>query len=476
VAANRIARVDIVVGARPTRTWVRVGVATALAWLAVGATALEAAEPEERPRPNVVVVLSDDQPFESLQRMPYVSGRDDWISFENAFINTPLCCPSRATLLNGRYSHHNDVVTNLDGENFDDRSTLATWLQDAGYRTAFIGKYLNGYPWSRRDGRYIPPGWTRWTAFRGLPGYYDYRLNVSGPGRGHARTVETGSEAEDYSTDLLTRKEVSFLGRAAPRRDPFLLVYAPYAPHGPFVPAPPYEQAFAGTPVYEPPSLNEADLSDKPAWLQGSEPVDPEDVAERRRLQYRMLLSLDDGVRALFEELKAQRALRDTAVIFLSDNGFSWGEHRYVGKACAYEECIDTPLLVRYPGLEPRSEDALVSNIDLAPTIARWAEARLPRNVDGASLGPLLRERRSRLHDAVLIHAKPASGHDASRAPLFWGVRTQRFKYVETPGSAEVELYDLVGDPYELRNVAAQPAYASVVADLAARLRELRGY
>ena len=462
-----------------SRAGARAGVALALASLALlgGAPGdAAAARAKERSRPNVIVVLTDDQTYESLDRMPYVDGRDDWIRFESAFLNTPICCPSRATLLNGRYSHHNDVVTNLDGWRFDDRSTIATWLQDAGYRTAFVGKYLNGYPWSRRSGRYVPRGWTRWVSFRGLPGYYDYELNLSGPGRGHARTVERGSHEDEYSTDQLSARAVDFVARSVGRRAPFLLVFSPFAPHGPFTAAPRHATSFAGAPVPEPSSLNEADVSDKPAWVRDLAPVDPEEVAEQRRRQYRMLLSIDDGVRAIFHQLRESRSLRDTAIIFLSDNGFGWGEHRLIGKACAYEECIRTPLLVRYPGLEGRTEDALVSNVDLAPTIARWAGVRPPRNVDGAGLGRLLRGKRSSVHDAVLLHGKPAKGHEEDRAPLFWGVRTSRFKYVETPGTGERELYDLANDPDELRNVAESPAYAAPLTDLERRLHELRGF
>ena len=255
-------------------------------------------------RPNIVVVLTDDQPYESLAHMPYVSRRSDWIRFDNAFLNTPICCPSRASILNGRYSHQNRVETNLDGREFNDRQSIAVWLQTAGYRTGFFGKYLNGYPWERRDGLYVPRGWTQWLAFNRMPSYYGYELNKRGNRKGNAERVTRGSLEKDYSTDLLARKATRFVGRAARRSRPFLAFLSFYAPHGPASPAPRHEGAFAGTEITHPPSFNEQDVSDKPAWIQELPLRDPEQMAESRRAQYRMLLAVDEAVRGLFAQLR----------------------------------------------------------------------------------------------------------------------------------------------------------------------------
>ena len=442
----------------------------------LAAPGLASGAPGKPERPNIVLILTDDQPFESLAHMPYVSGRGDWIRFENAFLNTPLCCPTRATLLNGRYSHVNGVETNFDGRKFRDRSTIATWLRKAGYRTGFFGKYLNGYPWGRRGGRYVPPGWNRWLAFNGLPRYYDYQLNKRGDRGGLADTVQRGSDERAYSTDFLARKATRFIGRAAKRRAPFFAFLSFFAPHGPQVPAPRHAAAFQGTPVPEPANFNEQDRSDKPQWVQELPLRDPSAMAEGRRAQYRMLLSVDEAVEGVFDRLRERGELRNTVVMFLSDNGFLWGEHRDTGKACAYEECIRTPLLIRGPGLKGRSEEALVSSIDVAPTLARLAGVRPPGKVDGRGLGQLLRGQRDRVHRTLLLRGKaPPPPFDVNQPPSFWGVRTDRFKYVETEATGELELYDLRNDPFELESVVDKPAYAETVIDLDARLDALRG-
>ena len=426
-------------------------------------------------RPNIVLILTDDQPFESLSRMPFVDGRKDWVRFENAFLNTPICCPARASILNGRYSHRNHVETNLDGHRFRDRSTVATWLQDEGYRTGFFGKYLNGYPWGQDGGGYVPPGWDRWLAFNGLPGYFNYELNNRGSGDGPAQTVVRGSIESDYSTDVISRKATRFIGKVAGRSRPFFAFVSFFAPHGPAIAAPRHEQSFENEPVLNPPNFNEPDVSDKPLWIQNSPLRDPVAMAAGRRKQYELMLSVDEGVRGIFKRLRASRELRRTIVIYLSDNGFLWGEHRDTGKACAYEECIQTPLLIRARGIDARSEEALVSNVDLAPTIARWAGARPPGNVDGRGLRRLLNGQAKRVRRTLLIHGKqPPSLDDAGQPPSFWGVRTHRFKYVETPVTKELELYDLLNDPFELENLAGRTASAERLSDLGERLAALR--
>ena len=440
--------------------------AAAFVALVGGATATSA--PAKPPaRPNIVVVLTDDQPYESLARMPYTNGRRDWIRFDNAFINNPICCPSRATLLTGLYSHHTGVESNFDGRRFDPSSTIATWLSSAGYRTGFAGKYLHGYPWGRGDG-YRSPGWSRWLGFlRG--GYFSYAANLNG------RVRRFGARPKAYSTDVLARAARAFIFRG-PR--PFFLMLAPTGPHPPETPAPRHAGRFNGTPVAQPPSFNEADVSDKPRWVRSLRGLDPAYADEQRRRRYRALLSVDDAVRTVFAALRARRQLRRTIVVFMTDNGFALGEHRLFGKPCAYEECIRTPFLVRYPGRRGGRESALVTNADLAPTFAGAAGARPPAPVDGRSLVPVLRDRVAGVRDAVLIRAQ--SDYASHRAygfttPAFWGVRTGDFKYVELV-TGETELYDLRADPDELRNVAGQPRYAAVERRLDLRLEQLKSH
>jgi N-acetylglucosamine-6-sulfatase len=417
-------------------------------------------------RPNLVLVLTDDQPYESLSKMPYTNGRRDWIRFDNAILNNPTCCPSRATILTGLYSHHTGVESNFVGRRFDDSSTIATWLRSAGYRTGFGGKYLHGYPWDRGR-RYRPPGWTRWFGFV-RPGYFRHTINLDGRLRQH------GSRPRAYSTDVLARLARSFIARQ--RRKPFFLVVAPTAPHAVATPAPRHARTFRGTPIAQPSSFNEADVSDKPRWVRRLPLWNPAKSARMRRANYRALLAVDEAVRSIFRTLRARRTLRHTIVVFMTDNGFALGEHRFLGKPCAYEECVRTPLLVRYPGQAGRTESGIVSNADVAATFAAAAGVVPPMSVDGRSLLPIIENRSDAIHDAVLIRAKADWASHAAygfTTPAFWGVRTHRYKYVELV-TGETELYDLRKDPFELRNVAEVPAYAAVRRALDGTLDRLR--
>ena len=186
--------------------------------------------------PNVLMVVTDDQAAGTVKRMPYLRDAEGWTRFDSFYVNNPLCCPSRATMLTGLYSHHTGVETNDDAPRFDDSSTLATWLDAAGYETGLFGKYLNDYPWGRGSD-YVPQGWDRWAAFKGDPGYYDYTLIGS---RGRERF---GRAAADYSTDVLANRTADFIADAG---EPFFAYYAPYAPHSPRTAAPRHRGRYAG--------------------------------------------------------------------------------------------------------------------------------------------------------------------------------------------------------------------------------------
>jgi N-acetylglucosamine-6-sulfatase len=426
-------------------------------------------------RPNIVVILTDDQTFDSLPHvppvMPYLQARiedpnDHWIDFPNAFLNTPLCCPSRATILSGRYSHETQVLDNYDGHLFDDSSTIATWLHRAGYTTSLVGKYLNGYPFGR--GPFVPPGWSRWDAKQQGGGgtvYYDYRVIEQG------FPVAYGGGPADYSTDVFDSLAVSFI-RTAPADHPFFLYLAPTAPHPPWIPPPRYEDLYASMPVPLPPSLNEADVSDKPAWVRALPSLTPDQLAglqRARRLQYETLRGVDDMVRDVVDALRQRRELNNTVIVYLTDNGFSFGEHRWVTKDCPYEECIRTPFFVRFPSALPRTDDHLISNVDLAPTIAELAGISPGGPVSGRSFAPLL------------LGQSPPDWRTGvltewvgdERIPPWWSVRTRDAVYVELD-TGERELYDLRVDPFELVNQAGDPAYAGLQARLAAQLAALR--
>jgi N-acetylglucosamine-6-sulfatase len=435
-------------------------------------------------RPNIVLIVTDDQNADTIPRtgvraMPNLEARladrtEPWIRFRNAYVNTPLCCPSRATILSGQYSHHTRVETNSAAVKFDERHTVATWLHDAGYRTALIGKYLNPYPFNR--GNYVPPGWDHWVAkFRGSTLHYGYTLIENGT------PVTYGSDPEDYQMDVMAAKAVDFI-ETTPATQPFFLYFAPQSPHGPLVAAPRHRDAFRGIADLRTPAVNETDVSDKPAWIRAL-PLRSESQMDRldddRRKQMELLLAVDEGVEAVLDALEAEGFLEETIVVFMTDNGFAFGEHRWSGKRCAYAACTRSPLFVRVPGAEPHTEKRLVSNVDLASTFTSYAGTIPDIPQDGRSLVPLLTgPAPSSWRKAVLMHWQDEGGAGPDPAP-FWAIRTLDFLYVELIETGEKELYDLTGvigaaDPYELDNRAGQAAYARVQAQLAARLAALK--
>jgi len=423
--------------------------------------------------PNIVMIVSDDQSWESIPRrpavMPYLQGRlkdpdDHWIGFPNAFVNTALCCPSRATILSGQYAFRTGVLTNPDGGRFRDGSTIATWLGDVGYYTGLFGKYLNRYPFERQP--FVPPGWDEWVAK--LHGdvttvYFDYTLY------GDGEQTHYGVEPQDYMTDVLAEQAVGFI-EDAPGGRPFFLYYAPTGPHAPFVPPPRHEGTFWDAELDHPPSVAEPDLEDKPQWVQDLPKVTSrrqEELDYQHRNAYETLLGVDDGVRRIMEALETQGVLDDTVVIYLSDNGYSFGEHSVLAKRCPYDECARVPLFVRMPGQAAREEEFVVSNADLAPTITSLAGTNPGIRSDGLDVSPLLRG------------TSPASSRPGvviewagdEEIPPFWAFRTARYLYVSYPVSGEEELYDLKRDPWALDNVVQESAYR----ETRVRLSELLG-
>jgi arylsulfatase A-like enzyme len=327
--------------------------------------------------PNIVLILTDDQRWDTLWSMPNVNSElvAHGVTFSNSFVANSLCCPSRVSILTGTYSHTTDVYDNAGtyggfGSFHDDDNTVATWLHGAGYRTALLGKYLNGY-----HVVYTPPGWDHWNAFYNAPqggAYYNYDLDTDGT------LVHHGFLPEDYSTDVLAADADSFI-RGTSADQPLFLYLSFKAPHEPTTPAPKYANAFSDLLPYRPPNYNEADVSDKPLWVQGL-PVWPQakmtKVDNNRKNQYRTFLSVDDAVNTVVQALTDTGRLGNTMIVFASDNGWSLGEHRWNNKKVMYEESIRVPLVIRYDPLTstPSTNSNLVVNIDWAPTFADLAD------------------------------------------------------------------------------------------------------
>lgn len=456
---------------------VRVAVSSGLAVFAIASSVAFLPDVSEGAddRPNVIVIVTDDQPADTIPRLPAVmpflqaralDPKDHWVVFERAFVNTPICCPSRATMLTGRYAHHTGVLDNDDGHALDETSTLATWMHDAGYHTGLVGKYLNLYPFGGEA--FVPQGWDRWWGkIHGLPTtlYNGYSLFEQD------HTVDYGSSPADYSTDVLASKAVEFI-QMSPLDRPFFLWFAPTAPHPPAIPAERHAGAFADLVVPMPPSVGEPDVSDKPAWVRSLPRLDAQDIANLRRARRRAsetLLAVDEAVRRVVVELRSRGELDETVIVITSDNGLAFGEHRWTRKSCPYEVCLRVPFLVRVPDIEHRFERTVVSAADLAPTIAELAGVAPTIPFDGVSLVSLLRSG-TRAGLPGMVFAELQSDQ---RIPAWSALRGRRFAYVELV-TGERELYDLRDDPFELVNVVDDPRYADDVERLAAALDAIR--
>jgi arylsulfatase A-like enzyme len=442
---------------------------TLLLSLMTGAIGSSASAPTAAPaRPNFVVIIADDLDVSSV---PYMSAVEKSLvsqgeSFTRYFATTPLCCPSRASMLRGQYAHNHGVLRNT-GENagfaaFHDagleQSTLATELHSAGYQTALIGKYLNGYSLKGDQQLYIPPGWDFWAAAISHAAYgeFNYELNVNG------RLVPHGHRDRDYLTDVLGSYALDFLDQAGSAGAPFFLYLTPFAPHSPATPAPRHRGMFGSVQAPRPPSFNERDVSDKPDWIRGNLSLSDEkihriDADYRRRLQ--SLQAVDEMVDAMMSNLERRGLLDSTYILFMSDNGYFLGEHRQPhGKDAPYDAATRIPLVVRGPGVLANSHsDQIVLNIDLMPTLLDLADVPAPSYVDGRSMAPLFSGPQRDWRTTTLLEGfgneTESNEGDETSAPAFHALRSADVLYIEDDGG-ERELYDLRDDPFELTNKA----------------------
>jgi N-acetylglucosamine-6-sulfatase len=439
-------------------------------------------------RPNVVVMMTDDQTQASLRYMSQTNAllSQQGTVFEQAIASFPLCCPSRATHLTGQYAHNHGVLHNSGPfggfKALDHANTLPVWLQRAGYRTMHVGRYLNGYEYA--DG--IPPGWDDWNAspHSSAFNYSRWRVNENGS----LVSYPDAAHPDEHLTDFQGRRASELIERAAPGDRPFFLELWFVAPHrgaprdpddpatlGTPSPSPRHRDAFAGTSMPRPPSFDEANMRDKPQVVADRPRLSPERVAgieENWRQELESLQDVDDAVARVVDTLQRTGELDNTLIVFTSDNGFMHGEHRAQGeKVLLYEESIRVPLVIRGPGVPSNWRDPRpVANIDVVPTLVDAADATPGRVLDGRSLLELEADRRLWLGRDLLIE----NGNGANNVPSYRAIRTNRFLYAEHLTTGEYELYDLERDPYELHSLDESDRYAAVQRDLAKRLRLLR--
>ncbi|MGZ6545118.1 MAG: sulfatase-like hydrolase/transferase [Actinomycetota bacterium] len=424
-------------------------------------------------RPNILLLVSDDQAWSDFSRqlMPSVFSDlvDQGALFKRAYVNTSLCCPSRSQMLTGLYEHDTGVDTNVTPL---DRPTIVQALHDQGYRTMLAGKYLNSWPCDPR------PEFDRWACV-GTPEPSTYSMinpviNEDG----------TWQHYEGYQTDILATQVADFIN-STPADQPFFAMYTPTSPH-----LPADDPRYRSMPVTppRPPSFDQNTLTGQSPRYARRGPLSADEISANDDRFARMshaVRALDDGMGTVLGSLGDRT--RDTLVIYLSDNGFLYGEHRRSGKTDAYEESIRVPMIVRYPAVLPTTHaftsSSLVSNVDITPTIA--AVAGIPWHADGRSLLPLLDGSSSAIRSALLIqHCRGANegavqcsgltffGHQTQVAG-YSGVVTARYKYVEYDDGSR-QLFDLQRDPYELVNLYGKPGTASILASMQAKLAALQ--
>ncbi len=436
-------------------------------------------------RPNIVLILTDDQRWDTLWSMPNVRRLlvRHGVTFTNSFVSDSLCCPSRASVLTGNYAHTTHVWDNHRPNGGapafraagDERSTIATWLHADGYDTGLFGKYLNAY------GGGVPPGWDRWVAFDYEPAYQPYLVFTNAPGAcpAGARGCRLPKPVSAYSTSYFGDAATRFIA-SAPASKPVFVYYAPFAPHRPSIPQRRYVNSFTHLPQYRPPSYNEADVSDKPPWIRSLPRFDTVQGAQihaEREAEYQTLQTIDRQVGRIVATLRATHRLAHSVIMFASDNGVEWGEHRLsIGsKQVPYDESLRVPLVVRYEPdtTTPSTDSHSIVNVDWAPTLADIAGAPHPAT-EGRSFLPLLAHRTPSPAWPTSFLTEHMAANPPSLAPSFCGIRATGYMYTLYTGGFQ-ELYNLRTDPFELRNVATDPADAAVVARMRSQaLRQCR--
>ncbi len=412
--------------------------------------------------PNIVLIITDDQRTDTLDTMHVVRHelRAKGANY-TAVIPTSLCCPSRTAILSGNYSHTTGVWSNREGtggwpvfnsSGYEDR-TIAVALDAAGYTTGYYGKYLNN--WNHAPEGYTPPGWDELMAMwepppgQGAGAYYNYEL------RGTEPTEQFGDTPDDYSTDVIADKGVDFLNRVG--TDPYFLMLATTGPHAMYTPAPRHVGKWAPGKPYDNKALNERDMSDKPRHMRHLEKVNVDRIHKIERRTGQTLRSVDELVGRVLKHVD----LTNTLVIYMSDNGVMWGEHRLKGKNVPYRWATEVPLFMRWDGvIEPGRPSGIVTNADVGATVLDAAGVPDAFPTDG---------------DTVFNGTTEISTMEAKvspRRPSYCGARTERYLFIEYE-SGQRELYDYQRDPLELENRSKLRRYADVQHELRRAAKEL---
>ncbi len=468
-------------------------------------------------KPNIIVLQTDDETVQDLAVMPGVKQliQNNGVTFDQMITPFAICCPSRAAEMTGSYPHNNGVQANfppsggyVPWEKKSGDKHIGKWLQDAGYHTVHIGKYINGYAYGNRRHVPVPTGWSEWHGSTDPSTYqmWGYRLNE--PNGSHKYGKFPIQNPAKYSTDVYGAKAVKVVKQQAKTPGPFYMQVAFLAPHVETIPlkrglipqnwadvdnpdpstgiqtipprpAPRHRNFFNNMPLEQDPSFNEADVSDKQSFVRNLPLLTDAQIAELvedNRQRRRSLLAVDEAITAIIAALKNTDQYRNTVIVMMGDNGYLLGQHRIsMGKYFPYEPALRIPFIMSGPGIKAGAHAGdLVSLIDLAPTLLDFAGVKPTGRVpDGMSLRPVLTSGRSMRARSVLLSSGPQKAPNGTNLPMFNGARSPNYAWWRYEDGFE-EMYDLRNDPYELTNVAHDPAYAGIRTSLIAQWNKLK--
>ncbi len=431
---------------------------------------------------NVVFILSDDHRYDFMGftgKVPFLKTANmdkmalQGAHVQNAFVTTSLCSPSRASILTGQFSHHHGVVDNQSLVP-DSATFFPEYLDRAGYRTGFVGKWHMG-----EHSNVQRPGFDYWASFKGQGNYYNPVFNVNGK--------EESFTDSSYVSDLITNYALDFLGDQQQQDAPFFLYVSHKGVHADFYPAQRHLDGFSNEEPAYPPTMFEPgknpfgtdtidyNFEDVPDWVKNQRyswhGVDymyhgKYDFKKFYQRYTETLMAVDESIGGILTYLEEQGMLDNTLVFYMGDNGFSFGEHGLIDKRQAYEESMRVPLLLYGAGVKPGSQiQQLIQNIDVAPTILELAGLQKPGNMDGMSFAPFIRGQEVPWRDR--IYYEYFWERPFPQTPTVHAVRTDQYKYIRYHGVWDInELFDLQQDPYEANNLIRDPAYADIAKEL----------